>query len=95
MTNTFEKYEEIRGIKPGSKVYAKLNGDAPNKYYKDELPVIPSRTELILEFGCEHGCYAVACVDGVFHKVDIPVAFWHLIEITEQTGGGFLTVVNP
>lgn len=80
MTAAFDHYAKIsnRGFASGR--HAILTGDCKNDYYKEVLPVVPEGTTIQIDFGGDFGCYALADVDGVLHKVKIVITDIHKIK---------------
>ena len=79
VTKAFDHYATLSNRDTTHQRYAVLSENAKNKYHEEDLPEIPAGTTLVLDFACDNGCYALADVDGVLHKVLVPLGDIHKI----------------
>ena len=80
-TQAFSHYQTLRsGASKGR--FAVLTADAGNDYYKEQLPTIPAGTVLQIDFAGDFGCYAIADIGGVLHKVKVQLHDLHKIALT-------------
>ena len=56
-----------------------LKEECENDYYKEELPSIPAGTTIVADFAGDFGMYGIAEVNGVIHKVKVPLRDLHKI----------------
>jgi len=67
-----------------SKVHTKTLLEVRNDYHKEQLPSIPAGSQIITDFGCDSGIYAMADIKGEIHKVLIPLNECHKIDWAEH-----------
>ena len=80
MTVAFDHYAKISNRDLVSGRFAILSGDCENDYHKEVLPVVPDGTTIQIDFGGDFGCYAMADVNGILHKVKIGLTDIHKIK---------------
>jgi hypothetical protein len=84
MTAAIQHYEMLRDREKTSNRIAVLTQAAENDFKKDELPIIPAGTQLVLDFAGDFGCYAIADVSGILHKVKIELKDIHKICLSDS-----------
>jgi hypothetical protein len=81
MTPAFDHYAHLCDRDRSHGAYATLTGDCQNDYNKDQLAVVPEGTVIKIDFAGDFGCYALADVGGVVHKVKIMLTDLHKISL--------------
>jgi len=54
-----------------------------NDYYKEDLPTIPAGTTVQIDFGGDFGMYGIADINGVLHKIKVPVEELHKVDFSD------------
>jgi hypothetical protein len=80
MTPAFDHYAKISDRDFVKGLFAILTGDCANDYHVDALSVIPEGTTIQIDFGGNFGCYAMADIEGVIHRVKIGITDIHKIK---------------
>lgn len=81
-------YRNITGVvRDGDRTTHKIAGEVftlkeecENDYHRDQLPRIPAGTDLLADFACDSGMYAMCEVDGALHKVKIKLHELHKVD---------------
>lgn len=86
MNNELKHYQRIRNIKSldEKKPLMQVVESVSNEYYTEQLAEVPAGAQLLTEFGCDSGLYAVAGFDGVTHRVLIPVTEFHKLKFIDD-----------
>lgn len=74
--NIFMNKEQIKGK------FCITTKNCDNEFKKSDYPkVIPTGTYIMCDFCCDSGMYGIADIDGVLHKVLIPLSNLHNLEL--------------
>ena len=84
MTKAFDHYTRLTTEETCRGKAARLSADAANTYISEQLAIIPAGTVLKLDFASDFGCYAVADVSGILHRVKLEITDLHKIEFLPE-----------